>query len=107
VSDTPRTDAAMCVLHPGVQPSTWYVQAEKCRELERELAAARSTIRECDSELSRVLHELAGAASLCWEPKPSGVFNTTEALTQVKRAINELRSILRRDAAKEKEPTDG
>jgi len=32
----------MCVLHPGVQPSTWYVQAEKCREIERELAAARA-----------------------------------------------------------------
>jgi hypothetical protein len=42
LNDTPRTDAAMCVLHPGVQPSTWYVQAEKCREIERELAAARA-----------------------------------------------------------------
>ena len=43
-SQTPRTDAAMCVLHPGVQPSTWYVQAEKCREIERDLTAARAEV---------------------------------------------------------------
>ena len=51
MSDTPLTDAAMCVLHPGVQPSTWYVQAEKCREIERALAAERSAHEATMAEL--------------------------------------------------------
>jgi hypothetical protein len=28
--------------------------------------------------LSRILHELAGAASLCWEPRPTGVFDSQQ-----------------------------
>lgn len=56
---------------------------------------AESALRETDVQLSRVLHELAGAASLCWEPKPTGVFDTSEAMIQVERAIGELRPTLR------------
>lgn len=52
MSDTPLTDAAMCVLHPGVQPSTWYVQAEKCREIERALAAERAAHEATKAELA-------------------------------------------------------
>lgn len=52
-----------------------------------------------DGLLSRVLHELAGAASLCWEPKPTGVFDTEQALQFVESAIKELRVAI--DAAKE------
>lgn len=64
-------------------------------DAQREAARAR----ECDLTLSRVLHELAGHASLCWSPKPTGVFDTGEALAAVESAINELRGILRGDAA--------
>ena len=66
------------------------------------LAAAQADARrarECDLTLSRVLHELAGHASLCWSPKPTGVFDTGEALAAVESAINELRGILRGNAA--------
>ncbi len=66
-------------------------------ELTRELAAARAANQECDLLLSRVLHELAGASSLCWEPKPTGVFDTEQATAFVEEAINELRVTLRRE----------
>lgn len=47
--------------------------------------------------LSRVLHELAGAASLCWNPKPAGVFDSQQAIAFVEQAIAELRTAI--DAA--------
>jgi hypothetical protein len=40
---------------------------------------------------SRILHELAGAASLCWEPKPTGVFDSQTAIGFVEQALKELR----------------
>jgi len=40
---------------------------------------------------SRILHELAGAASLCWSPNPSGVFDSQAALGHVEKALSELR----------------
>lgn len=40
---------------------------------------------------SRILHELAGAASLCWDPKPTGVFDTSQAIRFVEAALKELR----------------
>lgn len=52
-------------------------------------------LKECDLTLSRVLHELAGAASLCWTPRPTGVFDSQEAIKHVEVAIGELRAILR------------
>jgi len=55
MSDTPRTDNAMCVLHPGVQPSTWYVQAEKCRGIERDLNLHRQNQLELMQALSALL----------------------------------------------------
>lgn len=58
MSDTPLTDAAMCVLHPGVQPSTWYVQAEKCREIERALAAERAAHEATKAEASGQIEHL-------------------------------------------------
>lgn len=44
--------------------------------------------------LSRILHELAGAASLCWTPHPSGVFDSQEAIKHVESAIAEIRERL-------------
>lgn len=43
-------------------------------------------------ELSRILHELAGAASMCWNPRPTGVFDSQEAIGHVVAAIQEIRS---------------
>ena len=62
--------------------------------LATDLAAARAQNQECNLLLSRVLHELAGSASLCWEPKPTGVFATELALGFVEDAIKELRAVL-------------
>lgn len=42
--------------------------------------------------LSRILHELAGAASLCWEPRPTGVFDSQMAIQFVEQAIADIRS---------------
>jgi hypothetical protein len=44
--------------------------------------------------LSRILHELAGAASMCWTPRPSGVFDSQEAIKHVESAIAEIRERL-------------
>lgn len=46
-----------------------------------------------DRSLSRICHELAGSASLCWKPKPEGVFDTETAIKFVEGAIAELRTI--------------
>lgn len=53
-SKTPRTDASLKVLHPGVQPSTWYVQAEFARQLERELSAALARAEKAEAEKDRL-----------------------------------------------------
>ena len=42
--------------------------------------------------LSRILHELAGAASMCWTPRPTGVFDSQEAVKHVVAAIDEIRA---------------
>jgi hypothetical protein len=42
--------------------------------------------------LSRILHEMAGAVSMCWEPRPSGVFESSLAAGYVADAIAEIRS---------------
>ena len=42
--------------------------------------------------LSRILHELAGAASMCWTPAPTGVFDSQEAIKHVEAAIEEIRA---------------
>jgi hypothetical protein len=66
----------------------------------------REALRQCrdeahniDLDLSRVLHELAGSASLCWEPRPTGVFSTYEAIAFVEGAIAEIREPLRKAIA--------
>ncbi len=55
--------------------------------------ALRKSARLLDGQLSRVLHEMAGAVSLCWEPKPTGVFASTQACEFVANAITELRGL--------------
>lgn len=87
---------------PKEMPHEGYRYGELLSFAADALAAAQADARrarECDLTLSRVLHELAGHASLCWSPKPTGVFDTGEALAAVESAINELRGILRGNAS--------
>src|SRR5574337_1147481 len=58
------------------------------------IARLRALSKDDPLHLSRILHELAGSASLCWEPKPEGVFATEQALAFVESAITELRGRL-------------
>lgn len=45
-------------------------------------------------EIKTVLGELAGASSLCWGPKPKGVFDSIQASIFVNEAYNKIRPIL-------------
>jgi len=62
---------------------------EWVENLVKEVAVAK----EKDLQLSRILHEMAGAVSLCWDPQPVGNFESTLACEFVAKAIEELRSI--------------
>lgn len=44
------------------------------------------------SVLPRVLGELAGSASLCWNPRPAGEFDSAAATLFVERAYAEIRA---------------
>lgn len=55
------------------------------------------------TDLKQVLGELAGYASMCWEPKPTGVFDSTQAGTAVQLAFEKIdSSILSLKAENEK-----
>ena len=58
-------------------------------------SSADERLQEVDGQLSRVLHEMAGSVSLCWTPKPTGEFDSTQACEFVANAIAELRAIIR------------
>ena len=47
-----------------------------------------------DAQFSRVLHELAGSASMCWKPTPSGEFDSSLAIEFVANAIEEIRGYM-------------
>lgn len=49
---------------------------------------------EHDQEVLRILGELAGAASMCWEPTPTGVFDSTLAQSFVMKAYAEIESAM-------------
>src|SRR5208282_1461173 len=51
-------------------------------------------VRAADLDLSRILHEMAGAVSLCWKPRPTGEFESTQAAAFVADAIAEIRAAL-------------
>jgi len=44
-------------------------------------------------EIFRVVGECAGAVSMCWEPRPTGVFDSTQAATYVEGAVARLTSV--------------
>lgn len=58
------------------------------------LEALSANIQETDGQLSRILHEMAGAASMCWEPRPEGVFDSSKAIEFVEGALTEIRALL-------------
>jgi hypothetical protein len=49
-------------------------------------------------EIDRVVGECAGAVSMCWEPRPEGVFDSTQATTYVRGASDRLMSVLDAEA---------
>jgi len=53
---------------------------------------------EVEQEIDRVIGECAGAVSLCWEPRPEGVFDSTQAVTYVRAASDRLMSVLDAEA---------
>ena len=53
---------------------------------------------EVRQEIDRVVGECAGAVSLCWEPRPEGVFDSTQAVTYVRAASDRLMSVLDAEA---------
>ena len=74
-----------------------------CAELRRQhalIVEMRDALKSIDADLSRILHELAGSASLCWSPKPAGVFDSSTAIGFVEDSISEIRNPLRAALAK-------
>lgn len=46
-----------------------------------------------DSDLPRLVFEAVGRASLCWDPNPHGVFDTTEATKCAEQLIADVRAL--------------
>jgi len=49
---------------------------------------------EMRSELVKALGILAGFSSMCWEPRPSGVFNSEEAQVGVDNAKAKIEALI-------------
>ena len=64
-----------------------------------ECDALRADAERIRQKLPEILGVLAGAASLCWEPRPTGVFDSSLASMFVDRALKEC------DAARKENPT--
>jgi len=45
-------------------------------------------------KLKAILGQLAGYTSLCWKPKPKGVFDTTEAQKAVAQAHHQIEKLI-------------
>lgn len=65
---------------------------------EHEVAANRKALVanrfDTARDVGELLRQLAGAASLCWEPRPAGVFDSTTALLLTQEAELHLSMIL-------------
>lgn len=63
----------------GTRNSEWLAKYNKVWEDALEvLQTTQSPI----GEDSRILHEMAGEVSMCWDPIPSGVFESTKAVSE-------------------------
>ncbi len=47
-----------------------------------------------DKTIDKIIYELVGSASLCWEPKPHGVFDSTMADKFSKDALSDIRRLI-------------
>jgi hypothetical protein len=59
-----------------------------------------------ENEIRRVIGECAGAVSMCWDPRPIGVFDSTQAATYVEGAVARVLSVRAAEAARD-EPDCG
>jgi hypothetical protein len=89
---------AMAATQPGLtvddtERAEWDLKDACSPERILQLLDVIDALREQDKQLSRVLHELAGSASVCWKDGavPTGEFNSTQACELVANAIEELR----------------
>jgi hypothetical protein len=57
-------------------------------------AQAPSAARITPADLSRIVHEALGEASMMWEPRPIGVFKSSEACEIAARLIDEICAIV-------------
>lgn len=69
--------------------------------VQESLDALRADAERLRQKLPEILGVLAGAASLCWEPRPTGVFDSSLASMFVDRALKECDAVL---AAMERKP---
>lgn len=45
------------------------------------------------TELSRIVHEAVGHASMCWKERPTGEFDSTEAANVAEKLIKDIREV--------------
>jgi hypothetical protein len=70
-------------------------QVPQSAPIHLQMGAVRQHLDDIDRELSGILHELAGSASMCWSKTPFGTFESTKASEFVGKAIEEIRKPLR------------
>ena len=46
-----------------------------------------------DREIKRIIGEAIGEASMCWEPRPTGVFLSDRASSIIDRVFDELKAL--------------
>lgn len=50
---------------------------------------------ELEKAIKEILGKLAGAASMCWSPRPSGVFESELAVSFMQQSTNEIMRLLK------------
>lgn len=53
-------------------------------------ADTKPRYKDKDAVLGRIVGELAGTVSVCWSPRPEGVFDSSIASDAVNRALKEI-----------------
>jgi hypothetical protein len=55
-----------------------------------------------EDEIRRAIGECAGAVSMCWDPRPDGVFDSTQAVTYVEGAVARVLSVMAAERERDK-----
>ena len=50
--------------------------------------------KELEGKIKQIVGEAVGYGSLCWEPRPVGVFNSTEASKAVDEAVSSIAALM-------------